>query len=484
VGETGTTEGKAQPVWAEPRGTAKMFEGGTTTGVNAGGTLIECVRTLAPIRPSPRVAEVAMKFGVTGSAAPRRVLEPLSVPLVPGQIIAFVGPSGSGKSSALAQIETQYAGGHNVQRVSLPPDRALVDCVTPHTSLTDALSLLTACALGEAPLWLRRYDELSEGEKFRARLAKAIGLHARGPAAAPLLCDEFCTGLHRRAAKAIAYNLRKLVTRRGLCVVLATSHEDVLPDLQPDATVHLRGDGSHRVTRQVPRRRPISFWRGLVVEPGCKRDYQDFATMHYRTTDELGFVDKVFVLRERAGGEPLGIVVYSHGPMELALRNQATQKRFCRNPALLNREVRILRRLVIHPDVRGCGLGYRLVRRTLPLVGTRYVECLAAMGAVNPVFEMAGMQRIGLCSAPREQAEALEALRALDVDPFAPDFESQVCRSPRLRSIVARLVFQWYRATTGGGEHRVRRQSPQFLAQVFRSLVGSRPVYYLWERKR
>lgn len=423
-----------------------------------------------------------MKFGVAGPTAPRRVLAPLSLDLAPGRIIAFVGPSGSGKSSALAQIEACHAGGHSVQRISFPRDRSLVDCVSPHTELVDALALLTACALGEAPLWLRRYEELSDGQKFRARLARAIGLHSRGRSAAPLLCDEFCSGLHRRAAKAIAHNLRKLVTRRGLCVVLACANEDILGDLQPDVTIGLPGDGTHEVKQSTPRRRAISFWRRLVVERGSKRDYQEFAAMHYRATDELGFVDKVFVLREKANGERVGIVVYAYGPVELALRNQATNKRFCRNPTALNRELRILRRLVIHPDVRGCGLGYRLVKKTLPLVGTRYVECLAAMGEVNPVFEMGGMTRIGLCAAPPEQGEALRALTAWDVDPFAPDFELKVCRSPRVRSVVARLVFQWYRATTGGGERRVSRQSPQFLAQIFRSLVGSRPVYYLWDR--
>ncbi|MFH0980988.1 MAG: hypothetical protein V2A79_05565 [Planctomycetota bacterium] len=458
-------------------------ESGIGSHSGLGQVRIECVREWAPVRPSPRVAEVAMKFGVAGPPAPRRVLDPLVLELAPGRIVAFVGPSGSGKSSALAEIETQHAGGHNVQRVSLPPDRALVDCVSPHTTVADALTLLTACALGEAPLWLRRYDELSDGEKFRARLAKAVGLHARGRSAAPLLCDEFCSGLHRRAAKAIAHNLRKLVTRRGLCVVLATGHDDLLGDLQADVTVRLLGAGRHQVVRRVPHRRPISLWRGLVIERGGKRDYHAFAAMHYRATDELGFVDKVFVLREKARGERLGIVVYSYGPLELALRNQATGKRFCRNPALLNRELRILRRLVIHPDVRGCGLGHRLVRKTLPLVGTRYVECLATMGEVNPVFERAGMRRTGLCPVPREQTKAVEALKTLDVDPFAHDFELKVGRSPRVRSIVARLVWRWYRATTGGGEQRVTRQSPQFLAQIFRSLVGSRPVYYLWDQE-
>ena len=193
-------------------------------------------------------------------------------------------------------------------------------------------------------------------------------------------------------------------------------------------------------------------------------------------------MDKVFVLREGVGGEPCGIVVYSHAPLELALRNRATQGRFVRNADRLNREVRILRRLVIHPDVRGCGLGHRLVARTLPRVGTRFVECLASMGVVNPVFEKAGMKRIGQCAPTPEQAKVLAALAKLGTDPFGRDFGLQVCRRPGVRRIVSAFVYNWYRATTGGGVRRVARQSPQLLAQTFRGLIGSRPVYYLWCR--
>jgi hypothetical protein len=47
---------------------------------------------------------------------------------------------------------------------------------------------------------------------------------------------------------------------------------------------------------------------------------------------------------------------------------------------------------------------------------------------------------------------------------------------------VARFVYQWYQATTGNGEQRVARQSPEFLAQTFRGLIGVRPVYFLWRK--
>jgi ABC-type lipoprotein export system ATPase subunit len=443
---------------------------------------LSCRRVATEVRRTPRVEQVVLHFGLPRRVEAVEAVDPVRVRLGPGRIIAFVGPSGGGKTTALSLIESRFPGAHNVQRVSFPRDRSVVDSVVAGGSLADALSVLSACALGEPRLWIRYYHELSDGEKFRARLARAVGLHARSPAAAPLLCDEFCTGLHRRAAKAIAFNLRKLVTRRKLNLVVATSTEDVLPDLQPNTTVRMLGDGRHEATERKPARRPISFWRRLHVERGSKRDYAAFATMHYRATDELGFVDKVFVLREGVGGDPCAIVVYSHPPLELALRNRATGGRFVRNPTRLNREVRILRRLVVHPDVRGCGLGHRLVADTLPQVGTRFVECLASMGAVNPVFEKSGMTRVGQCAPTPQQATTLAELARLDVDPFEKDFGLQVCRRPRVRRIVSAFVFNWYRATTGGGERRVARQSPQLVAQTFRGLIGSRPVYYLWCR--
>ena len=445
---------------------------------------LECLREQKLGLASARTATVGIRFGISMSGGPVTIVERTRVALGPGKIVLFIGPSGSGKSTALAELERQFTGGCMVQRVSFPADVAILDRVAPWASLGEALSTLTSCGLGEAALWLRPFEGLSEGEKFRAQLARAIALHSRGDAAAPLLCDEFCAALHRRAAKAISFCLRKLVTRRCLSVVLACANEDIIADLQPDVVVWFRGRGRCDVEeRTVRSKRPPSFRRRFRISPGSKRDYDAFAAMHYRATDELGFVDKTFVLRDGADGEPLGIVVYSHGPLELALRNQATNELFSRNATRVNRSLRILRRLVIHPDVRGCGLGHYLVRKTLPLVGTEYIECLASMGEFNPVFEKAGMQRIGQYGvSPRRQA-ALDALRGMGVDHNGREFTLQVCRRRTVREIVCRVVHDWYAATTGGGERRVERQSPELLAQSFRGIIASRPVYYLWHER-
>jgi hypothetical protein len=60
----------------------------------------------------------------------------------------------------------------------------------------------------------------------------------------------------------------------------------------------------------------------------------------------------------------------------------------------LNQKLSVIMRVVVHPKYRTIGLGQRLVRETLPLAGTPYVETIAVMAKYNPFFERAGMQKV------------------------------------------------------------------------------------------
>ncbi|MFH1418095.1 MAG: AAA family ATPase [Planctomycetota bacterium] len=443
---------------------------------------LRVIREPAYVPMSPRKHEVCWNFGIPPREEPFVIGEDLSIELRPGAVVMLTGPSGSGKTSLLHAAAERAGRAVWVGRGRFPTDRAIVDAIAPRKTLATALDILTACGLGEPRLWVREFSDLSDGEQFRVSLARAVGrsLDARHPT--PIFCDEFTAILHRRMAKAVAYNLRKLVSRHRLMLVVATTHDDVIADLQPDQVIRL-GAAIPQVARHQVRDKPPSLRRHATIVPGSVRDYRIFGPMHYRHRDGLGFVDKVFVLKESPRGEPLGILVFAHAPMELALRNRSTAGRFTRNVRRLNRELRILRRLVMHPDVRGCGLGHWFVENTLPQVGVRFVECLAAMGAVNPVFERAGMQRIGRCPLPRGRMELLRRLRKWDIDPFSPEFSRKIARYPRLRKLIEETIKSWVDRTQGTAKYRVEGRPPITLARAFRQIIGEPPIYYLWDKR-
>ena len=60
----------------------------------------------------------------------------------------------------------------------------------------------------------------------------------------------------------------------------------------------------------------------------------------------------------------------------------------------LNEKLSIINRVVIHPKYRTIGLGGKIIRETLPLTGTPYVEMVAVMAKYNPFAEKAGLQKI------------------------------------------------------------------------------------------
>lgn len=443
---------------------------------------IQIVHQPAHTAMTPRKRDVCLMFGIPPCPRAATILEGLTVPLTPGSITYITGPSGSGKSSTLRRVAEESTDAIIVGQGRFPRDRAIVDAVAPRRSLRTAMEILCACGLSEPPAWIRRYDELSEGEKMRASLARAIGTAVSTGAPRPILCDEFTAALHDRLAATLAHNLRRLATRFNLMLILAGPREDLRPHLHADRVIRLGGEAPVFEER-APESEPPPRLEDPRIEPGSIRDYHAFARMHYRMQDALGFVDRVFTLRDRPRGDRIGVCVLAHAPRELALRNITTRGRFNGNPRRLNRELRIIRRLVIHPDFRGCGLGHWFVRRILPQAGVRFVECLAVMGAVIPVFEKAGMTRVGECPLPRGRLALVDRMLSIGLDPASPDFSSRIKRNPRVRALVERTLVEWLSRTQSASPWRLTHRSADELSDAFRRAIGRPPVYYLWDRE-
>lgn len=143
------------------------------------------------------------------------------------QIGLIVGPSGSGKTSIGSRIFSDspiydlYAGWRE--------DAPIVDCIAPDGDFNTVTAMLSAVGLGDVPAWLRPFKVLSNGEKFRAGLAR---LACERPAHA--VVDEFTSVIDRQIAKVGAAAFARTWRRGAGQIVLLSCHYDVIEWLQPD----------------------------------------------------------------------------------------------------------------------------------------------------------------------------------------------------------------------------------------------------------
>lgn len=200
---------------------------------------LTAVHQFLPKTNSTRSSLVMDHFGIDFEQGENVIARDFPLPLQSGQIVLFSGESGSGKSSLLRAAANQlHARGDfvlNLDELSWE-ERTLLDLLP--LELEDTLQLLSGCGLGEARLMLRTPAELSDGQRYRFRLALAL---ARKPAW--VLADEFTATLDRRLARVLAGNIRRLASRHGTGFLLATTHDDIVEDLAPDLHVQCSLDG-------------------------------------------------------------------------------------------------------------------------------------------------------------------------------------------------------------------------------------------------
>lgn len=142
------------------------------------------------------------------------------------------GPSGSGKTSIGRQLT---ALGWTEWGVEPWPEGAVIDAIDPTGTFEGVTGHLASVGLGTVPSWVRPFHVLSNGEKYRAELARLLAESHRSR----VWMDEFTSVLDRNVATVGARAFAK-AWRRGPArqVVFITPHADVLPYLEPDWCIY------------------------------------------------------------------------------------------------------------------------------------------------------------------------------------------------------------------------------------------------------
>ncbi|MEO9365921.1 MULTISPECIES: ATP-binding cassette domain-containing protein [Candidatus Nitrosocaldus] len=374
-----------------------------------------------------RAIDVAQAFGIALNTRIFRVLDAVKVDVEPGDVVYITGESGSGKSILLRTLAERISK-HKIfgkvciaDNIKIDEDEILVESIGSSTD--DALRLLSSVGLNDAYLFLRRYRELSDGQRYRYRVAKVLARESRYGV---LVFDEFCSTLDRDTAKVVAYMLQKIARAKKKTLLIATAHDDLADDLKPDVLIR-KGYGS-RISIEYGRGKSIgrftvknydgnsssnsnssvtitassnvkdgsygsdhecSLLKHVRIEKGCIDDWHMLEEYHYRGSRPYGIKH---VFNATLKGEVVGIILYSMPAPSCRGRNIALG----RVPSIgeVNRDFITISRVVVLPRFRSIGIAKMLVRHTMPLVGKRYVESIAVMGRYNPFFVKAGMREI------------------------------------------------------------------------------------------
>ncbi len=215
-----------------------------------------------PIARSVRVKQLEGMFDLTAGKKSEQKWS-VNLPLEERkdwQIGLIYGPSGCGKST----IARQLFGDAIVTGYGWHDDRALIDDFSESLGIKDITQALSSVGFSSPPAWLRPFNRLSNGEQFRATVARALVEEK-----SPVLIDEFTSVVDRTVARIGSAAVAKAVRKQpGKQFIAVSCHDDIVDWLQPDWTYQpATGEFTWRCLQRRPEiklrihRAPQAAWR-------------------------------------------------------------------------------------------------------------------------------------------------------------------------------------------------------------------------------
>lgn len=297
------------------------------------------------------------------------------IEIIPDDITYITGFSGSGKS----YIINQYISNNEVTTLMEPGrlNTPIINIIG--SSFEEALNILGVVGLSEAYIYLRTYQELSDGQKFRFKLAKAI---EKKPSI--IVIDEFLSNLDRQTAQVVAYNLQRLCRKMRIKLVVATPHDDLIEALSPKQLIILDLNGTHKnILNKHVEKASVAGIKEISVTKGTHRDYEELKKYHYfEDFNYDNYNPEYFVIKK--DGICIGVSVF--------ISPYSSQYNILPFFKEVNENLKINIRIIIHPAYRGIGLTKLLLNPTQ--LEYHYLESRTALGLYMPFHVSSGFEKI------------------------------------------------------------------------------------------
>lgn len=249
------------------------------------------------------------------------------------QIGCIVGNSGTGKSTIAKELfKDNYIKGFEYTA------KSVIDDMPKEYSTDEIEKMFYSCGFGSVPSWLKPYNVLSNGEKMRVDLARAILEKDI------IVFDEFTSVVDRNVARTACIAINKAIKNTNKKIILISCHYDILDWLDLDWTF----DTNIMKNIDIKKKREKKEY----YIKRCKRtEWEKFRRYHY-LDNSLGNQAQCYGLYDNEN--IIGFIGIIHFP----------------HPK--NKKIKKVTRLVILPDYQGIGLGVKFLNEIAKIYSKNY----------------------------------------------------------------------------------------------------------------
>jgi ABC-type lipoprotein export system ATPase subunit/GNAT superfamily N-acetyltransferase len=273
-----------------------------------------------------RVASVIGKFDLQSENVIEHFKGDIDIPNE-WQVGLIVGKSGTGKTTIAKQLfEDAYITSYEYTA------ETVLDDMPKECSVEEITAAFNSVGFSSPPSWLKPYSVLSNGQKMRVDLARAI-LEKNEL----FVFDEFTSVVDRNVAQIGSFAMQKAIRKTDKKFIAVTCHFDVQDWLLPDWVFNTDTMTFQSFEGQKKNRPDIKF---EIFNYGDKSIWKMFAKHHYLSHSHNNAAN-VFVAT--VNDEVAGFISILPFPHPIV------------------KKVKRVHRLVITPDYQGAGIGLKLL---------------------------------------------------------------------------------------------------------------------------